>query len=170
MNLDSLKVVTRVTGKQSNAGDLASPSFTISESYEQVYDDGTAAEQAQVIFADTRTIAATSSSNIDLAGGLPHPLGGTIAFTAIKELLIVAAAANTGNLLFGEGVASAFVGPFGASAVGLEVPPGGILHLRNPGATGWAVAAGSADVLAAENLGAGSADFDIIIVGEGTVA
>jgi hypothetical protein len=78
--------------------------------------------------------------------------------------------ANTGNLRVGAGVANAFQGFFGASAIGVLVTPDGLLVLIDPSATGQAVTGGTGDLLRIENLSAGSSDYDIYIIGEGTVA
>ncbi len=170
MNLQNLKITTAISGSQTNAKDLTTPQADIVESFVQSYSDGTGADQAQLIFADERTLAGSASESIDLAGGLTHELGGTITFTAIKEIIVVGDDANSGNLRVGAGVANAFVGPFGASAIGNLVEPSGLLHQRTPSAAGWTVTAGTGDLLRIENLGGASATFKLIIVGEGTVA
>lgn len=170
MKLDALKLVLAIAAAQSNPGSLATPEDEMVLRYEQAFGDGTAADQAQIIFHDRRTLGASTSENLDLAGALTHPLGGVITFTAIKAIIVKAAAANTGNLRVGATVANAFQGPFGAAAVGNLVTPDGWLVLMDPSAAGWAVVAGTADLLKVENLVAASGTYDIIIVGEGTVA
>jgi hypothetical protein len=85
-------------------------------------------------------------------------------------IIVKAAEGNTGNLRVGAGVTNAFQGWFGAAAVGCLVPPGGILVLMDPGATGQAVTSGTGDLLRVENLGGSSNSYDIIVAGEGTVS
>lgn len=128
--------------------------------------DGTGAGQANTTFSDRRTVAASATDSIDLAGGITSPLGTPNALLAVKAILIKASEANGGNLRVGKGVANAFVGPFGAAAVGVTVAPGGVLLLVNSSAAGWTVTAGTGDILAVENLNAGaSGDFDIVLIG-----
>jgi hypothetical protein len=170
MKLEQLKAVVSLLAVQTNAKDLATPHFDIVEKYEFDFDDGTGADQAQVVFEDTRTLAGSTNESLDLAGGLPHDLGGTITFTAAKVLIVKASDSNTGNLRVGAGVSNAFQGWFGASAVGCLVPPGGILVLIDPSATGESVTGGTGDLLRIENLSAGSSTYEIILAGEGSVA
>lgn len=170
MKLEQLRLTTSIVGTMTRSMDLVAPQVDIVRKYQQDYGDGTGIDQAQFIFSDTRPLAATTAENVDLSGALANPLGSTLVFSAVKELLIHAADTNVGNLKIGEGIANAFVGPFGAGSVGIQVPPGGLLHLSNPSAAGWAVTGGSGDLLKVENLGAGSASYDIIIVGEGTAS
>lgn len=170
MLLDILKVTTAITGVQTNAKDKTTPQIDLVEKIEYAFDDGTGADQAQVIFSDTRTLAGSTNESLDLAGGLSHELGGSITFTAAKVLIVKAADGNTGNLRVGAGVTNAFQGWFGASAIGCLVPPGGMLVLVDPGATAEAVTAATGDLLRIENLGGSSNSYDIYIAGEGSVA
>jgi hypothetical protein len=170
MLLENCKITTQVVSSQSNAKDLSTPQANIVEKFERTYDNGTAADQAQIVFADERTVSGSGTDNLDLAGVLVHELGGVITFTAIKEILIVGDDANTGNLRVGKGITNAFAGPFGASAIGNLVEPGGIFHNATRTAAGWAVTAGTGDQLSIENLGGSAATYKIIIIGEGSVA
>jgi hypothetical protein len=123
MLLENLKIILSIIGTQTNAKDLVTPQADLVEKIEQSFSDGTGADQAQVIFSDTRTLAGSTNESLDLAGGLPHALGGTITFSAIKAIIVKARDTNTGNLRVGAGVANAFQGFFGASAIGNLVTP-----------------------------------------------
>jgi hypothetical protein len=137
MKLDNLKAVISLLATQANAKDNATPQIDIVEKFEFDFSDGTGADQAQVVFEDTRTLAGSTNESLDLAGGLPHDLGGSITFTAAKILIVKAAATNTGNLRVGAAVSNAFQGWFGASAVGVPRPAGRIASfLIDPSATG----------------------------------
>lgn len=158
------KIVCSLYALLSNALDLQSAESTLNEVYTTSLSNGTGQGQANMQFSDTRALTASASESLDLAGGLTSPLGTTITFTKIKALFIKAAATNTGNLKVGEGVANAFVGPFGASAVGNLVAPGGTLLLMAP-VDGWTVTAGTGDLLKIENLVAAAAAYDIVLIG-----
>jgi len=170
--LFSGKVTTSVVAELSNSIDLATAELPLAKSYVQSYADGGAVDQAQVMFSDTRSLSSSATESLDLAGALASSIGGAITFTAIKEIIIKAAAANTGNLRVGKVITNGFAGPFDqtAGSLGVTIPPGGILHLRNPSATGWAVTAATGDLLSVENLVAASVSYDIILIGEGSVA
>jgi hypothetical protein len=159
-------ISTSIVAHVTNQLDLSTPSDDIALNYIQALKSGTGADQANAIFTDRRTLAASATEALDLSGVLAGPFGSVLAFTAIKEILVVAADANPGDLRVGKGVTNTFVGPFGATAVGLLAPPSGIIHLRNPGAVGWPVVAATGDLLEVENLSsAGAATYDIIIIG-----
>jgi hypothetical protein len=170
MNLEQFKATVSLIGIITNALDLATPTAELVKKYEFDFDNGTGADQAQVFFSDTRTLAGSTNESLDLAGGLAAPLGGSITFTAIKAIVVKAKDTNTGNLRVGAGVSNAFQGFFGASAIGNLVTPGGVLVLIDPSATGQAVTGGTGDLLRIENLSAGASDYDIFVLGEGTVA
>lgn len=170
MKLEQLKAVISILATQSNAKDNATPHFDIVEKFEFDFDDGSGADQAQIVFEDTRTLAGVTNESLDLGGGLPHDLGGTITFSAVKVLIIKADDGNTGNLRVGAAVSNAFQGWFGAAAVGVLVPPGGAIFLVDPGATGEASPSGTGDLLRVENLSAGASTYQVYVAGEGAVA
>lgn len=127
--------------------------------------NGTGDNQADLVFVDRRTLAASASENLDLAGALADPLGATLTFVAVKAILIKAATGNTNNVVLGGAASNAFVGPFGAAAQTLAVPPGGGVLLAAP-KSGWVVTAGTGDILKVANGGAGtSVTYDIVIIG-----
>lgn len=126
---------------------------------------GTGDNQADRVFSDTRTLAASATEDLDLAGTLTNPLGAAVVFAKIKAILIKAAAGNTNNVVVGGAAATQFVGPFGAVTHTISVPPGGQFMISAPKA-GWAVGAGTADLLKLANSGAGTGvSFDIVVIG-----
>ena len=130
------------------------------------FDDGTGANQINRVFADTRTLTASSTEDLDLAGGLTDALGTTITLTKVRALLIRPAAANANNVLVGGATANQFSTPFGAGTHTLTVRPGGLLLMVAPDATGYAVTAGTGDLLKIANSSSGtSVTYDIVILG-----
>jgi hypothetical protein len=161
------KITSEVIAQQKSQLDLTAPEADISRSYVQQYSDGTGANQAQKMFSDARTVAGSSSDNLDLAGSLPDALGATLTFAAIKEIIVKnKSAAN--QLRIGKKISNGFAGPFDqtAGALGVVVEPNGILRLNNPSANGWPVTAATADLLSVENLGATSSDYEVILIGK----
>ena len=77
------------------------------------------------MFADERTIAASGSEDIDLAGALSDPLGTSLTFVTLKALLIRAHSDNTNNVVVGNG-GGPVAGIFGATTHTVVVEPGGI--------------------------------------------
>lgn len=129
------------------------------------FSDGTTDGKADRLWSDKRSLAAAASESLDLAGGLTDPSGATITFVKVKAIFIRAAATNAADIVVGNAAANAFVGPFGAAAHTLAVKPGGSLVLVAPNG-GWAVTAGTGDLLKILNsAGAAAADYEIVILG-----
>jgi hypothetical protein len=133
--------------------------------------EGTGANQAQVVFHDQRTLAASGSEELDLAGALTDALGRTLTFTAVKALYIKAAAGNTNNVLVGGAAANGFATWAGDPTDVVVIRPGGSLILVAPDATGYAVTTGTGDLLKiANSAGDTGVTYDIVIIGEGAAA
>lgn len=126
---------------------------------------GVGANQADKIFADTRTLAASATENLDLAGVLSDPLGASLTFARIKAILVKAASGNSNNVnVIRE--ATNGVPLFLAAGDGLAVRPGGLFLWVAPDATGVAVTAGTGDLLTFTNSAAGSSvTYDVVIIG-----
>lgn len=135
--------------------------------YTQYYSiaNGVAANQCDMVWADTRTITASSTDPLDLADGLIDAYGDAIAFTAIKGMFIFAHSTNTNNLIIGNGT-NPFVNWVGAGTHTVIVKPGGMFSLFDPTAGGYAVTDSTADTLQIANSSSGtSVVYDIILMG-----
>lgn len=126
---------------------------------------GSGANQANKVFTDQRTIAASTTEDLDLnGGGLLDALGTVLVFAQVRVLYIKAAIANVNNItLFGDANS---VPILGTAATTVTLKPGGIFLFVDPSAAGVAVTAGTGDIIQVANAGAGtSVVYDIIIVG-----
>lgn len=162
------KLRVAVGATQNNVLDLGSVSASLAKDYTVSLADGSGAGQADRVFHDTRTLAASTGEDIDLAGVLTDALGGPFTLARVKGLVIAAAAANTNPLVVGNGGVNAFVAPFGAAAHTVTVRPGAVLALfaGAADANGYVVGAGTGDLLRITNGGAGTpVTYDIIIIG-----
>lgn len=131
------------------------------------FENGTAANQANMIWMDQRTISASGTDDLDLYGGLTNAFGTTINFTSIKGIIISAASGNTNDVVVGGDGSAAFVNWVGAANDVINVKPGGIFALMNPNANGYGVTATTADILQVANSSSGtSVTYDIILLGE----
>lgn len=127
---------------------------------------GTAAGQADKVWSDTRTLAASASEDLDLTGTLVDAFGATITLARVKGLIVYAAAANTNDVVIGGASSNGWTGPFGGATHTLAVRPGGLLTLFAPGTTGYTVTAGTGDLLHVANSGAGSSvTYDVVVIG-----
>ena len=130
-----------------------------------IMDNGTGANQADTVYSETRTLAASATFDLDLAGALLNPLGAAAIFVKVKAIAIKARAANTNNVVLGAAAANGFVGPFGAATHTVSIPPGGEVVIVAPIA-GWTVTPATGDLLRTTKSGAGTAvTYDIVVIG-----
>lgn len=164
----SSKVALRVTSNLSSALDLVTAQANLSKSYSAELDTGTAAGQADKVFSDTRTLAASATENLDLAGSLVDAFGATITFAKIKAIVVKAADANTNNVVVGGDVTNTFFGIFADETDALSLRPGACFALfcGEADAAGYPVVAATGDLLKITNSAGGtSVTYDIIIIG-----
>lgn len=147
--------------------DMGTPQQDFIEAFSIAITSGTGADQANNVFADQRSIAASSSEDLDLAGGLVNALGATLTFTAIKAILIQALTTNGGNITVGGAAANGFVGPFGDATDTIVLGAGDFAMITRRSAAGMAVTAGTGDLLKVANSdGAAAGLYRIILIGE----
>ena len=162
----TLTLTASIAGRAQSDGDLTSVAADINNIRKISYRTGSGANQANQFFSDRRTLAASTSEDLDLSGALTDAFGASIAFTKVKAIQVTAPTTNTNDVVIGGAAANAFVGPFGASTHKVSVPPGGVVTLANPTAAGWTVTAATGDLLKIANSAAGSSvDYEIVIVG-----
>jgi hypothetical protein len=151
----------------SGTADIGSREQNVNYTVARPFSTGTGDGQTDLAFTDTRTLSASATENLDLAGGLTDALGNTLTFASIKALIVVAAAGNTNDVVVGGAASNAWAAPFGDATDAVKVPPGGVLVLADFGATGFAVTAGTGDILKVANGGSGTpVSYDLLIVGD----
>jgi len=146
--------------------DLGSTRSQFSGHADTLLADGTGTDQADRIFADKRTLNASASEDIDLAGGgLTDPHGAALTFAKVKAICVRTSKSNTNNVVVGGAASNAFQGPFGNANDVVAIQPGGAFMITAPKA-GWTVTAGTGDLLKIANSGGGSSvEYEIEIVG-----
>ncbi len=159
-----IKLHVGATLTQSN--DLGAASQPLSYSKSFTFVDGNGLNQAQQVFSDTRTLAASAAENLDLAGVLTNVFGATLSFTKIKGIIVVASADNTNDVVIGGHATAALAALFGDVTDTIKVKPGGMFALVAPAAAGYAVVATTGDMLTVTNsAGSTGVTYDIIILG-----
>lgn len=145
--------------------DLGTPQAPVNLNKHVKITEGTdALDKADILWSDTRTIAASGSENLDLAGVLATALGVTIAAAEITAIMVTADAANTNDVvLFGAG-SNPFNGPLSGTTPKLTLGPGDVALITNR--KGWTVTAGTGDILLVANSSSGSSvNYSIVIIG-----
>jgi len=162
----ALQVALQVAGVLSTPIDVGSASYPIQYGPSYAFSNGSGANQAQKIWTDTRTINASSSDDLDLSGVLTDIYGNVLSLTIVKAIVIKAAAANVNDVVVGGAASNQVASIFNAVTEKIKVKPGGLFVIVAPDVNGYAVTAGTADLLRIANGGAGtSVDYTAVIVG-----
>lgn len=147
--------------------DFQAPSGGIPYAKQFLFTNGAGANQSDKVFADQRTVNASTNDDLDLAGVLADVFGATLTFARIKGMLIASNPNNVQNFSIGAGT-NPFATWAGGTTPTVTLRPGGLFMLVAPDATGYAVTAGTGDILRIAN-GAGSAiTYDIVLFGSST--
>lgn len=156
-----------VSAQQTSALDLGTASLPLNVRHAVSLSNGTGAGNADRIFSDRRTLSASATEDLDLAGVLLDAFGATITFARVKGLFIVAAAANANNVVVGAAASNAWSTLLNATGT-ITLRPGAAFGAMAGVAdgTGWAATAGTGDLLKVANSGAGtSVTYDVVIIG-----
>lgn len=157
----ALKMYARLTRNDDEQINISS----LNEVQTDAFSSGTGDDQANQIWSDERTLAASTSEEIDLSGSLTNALGESVTFAKIRAIFIIADSANGGNIRVGGAASNAWEG-FCTSGSIVKIPAGGKMYLIAPKGSQFAVTAGTADKLKIANDDAGAgATYRIVIVG-----
>jgi hypothetical protein len=163
MSLTS-SVSINVSATQKGALDIATLGASVARQAALSFATGVGAGKADLLFSDTRTLAASATEDFDLAGTVTDAFGAILSFAKIKAIVIVAATTNVNDVVIGGATSNGFVAPFGAATDKIKIRPGGIFVLACDG--GYAVTAATADLLKIANSSSGTpVTFDLIIIG-----
>lgn len=148
----------------------ASESFQIGQNsfpaFDRTYTNGSGAQQATIYFANSYTIAGAANQDIDLTGALTDDMGQTVSNAVIKELLV---AIDTPDGVMSvrvgpQGVANAWQGPFGGTVATSYETVYDVQRWTNSW-NGWAVTAGTGDILRLNNPGGTAITVHVVILG-----
>lgn len=165
MALGTTRVAVEISSTHIKSLDLGDATFPISLTQSLSLLNGTGAGQADLIFTDTRTLSASATEDLDLAGSLTDAYGVTMTFARIKALIVTAASANTNNVNVIR-PASNGVPLFLAASDGIPVRPGGLFAWGCTDVTGVAVTASTGDLITFTNsAGTTGVTYTVIIIG-----
>jgi len=148
-----------ILGRKKDTADLTNPVQPIRIAQPFALTNGTGDDQANEIFADTRTLTATSET-LDLTSTLANFAGTTIVYTALKGVWIFNRSTTGGEDLI---VSGNFGTILGGTTPTVTLKPGfGILLAGT--LTGYTVTNTSADQLKID-AGAATISYDIVLIG-----
>lgn len=158
-------ISVRLAATMTAALDLSTPVDALERLITQDMASGVGSGQADLMWHDRRTLDASANEDLDMAGVLTTGLGTTLALARVKLVWIYAAAGNTNTVVVTR-PASNGVPIFAAASDAIPVRPGGQLLVTAPDATGYAVTAGTGDLINIGNGGSGTTvTYDVVIIG-----
>lgn len=162
------KILLQILATESSSSDLSSTTRVTNVSRTVNFANGTGANQAEIVWSDSRTIAANGEDILDLTALADDR--GSVDLTAVKAIYV----RNTGTVDI-SWLALALpehwtTGPlYVEEGFGAIIPPGGVMLITNPSATAWAVASEDEQISFANDSSTTAAAYDIIMIGEGAI-
>jgi hypothetical protein len=127
---------------------------------------GAGSNEAELLWAATRSIAGSANDDLDLnGGGLLDPFGQAVNFVELRFVYIKAAETNAGNVRAGGSASNRLAGLFAASTDYVDLRPGAAFFATFPIDGDLPVIAGTGDILRITNLGTLANTYDAILIG-----
>lgn len=165
MTLSGTKLSLKLEATQTNPLDLVTGTAALKIAKAMALSSGAGVGQADRMWSDRRTLAASGTENLDLNGVLVDAFGATATFARIKLVLVTAATGNTNNVNFIRETTNG-VPLFLALGDGIPVHPGGGFAWWSPDAVSVPVTAATGDLLTVTNSGSGTGvTYDVVIIG-----
>ncbi len=154
-----------IKATQTKPVDVGTPAFPLSEVVELALASGTGANSADLLFTDTRTLSASGTENLDLAGSLVDAFGTTLTFVELRAIVIHAAAGNTNDVQLTR-PSSNGVPLFLAASDGIPIPPGGFFAWGCPADGKITITPSTGDLLTVTNSSSGTGvTYDVFLFG-----
>ena len=155
------QIMLSILTHETSAGDLSRTLRATPASYALSLTDGTGANQAQIVWSDSRIAPANDEDSINLLAATDDR--GTCSFTSVKAIYVK----NTGasEILWTGGEWQS--GPLPQNSALLKIRPGGAMFLAAPDAQGWLTPGGS--FFRIDNQTATNGSYEVVLIGEGTV-
>lgn len=161
-NTLTARLAITLTAALANDNALAPATASLSYPYTYSWADGTAINTANRIYAARLTLS-TTPTDIDLAGSLADPLGGTVTFAKVVGLIVKNRSTTAAEIVTVGGDAAAFLFTSAAND-SIPVGPDGLLMAVNPSLAGYPVTGTTADILQLV-AATGTPSVDLIVIG-----
>ena len=125
----SATLIVQAAINLTSALDLVTGAAPLNFKQSNAFADGNGLGQAEDVFSDERTLAASTSEELDLSGGLTNIYGASLTFTKIKAIVVKADPTNGDNIEVGGSASNGFDSWVGATGDFVVVVPGGTLAL-----------------------------------------
>ena len=156
-------IKAQITGTHRNEADQQEATANLAKTIEQAFTSGTEAGKVDLLHSETVTLTTGANTTFDLTALVDEVFGSALTFVKVRAILIYSNLAANKQLTIG-GDAAAFCSFLGGATETIKLDPLGLVLLTNPN-TGYAVVAGTGDILKVTNAATGSSTFDIWIFG-----
>jgi hypothetical protein len=159
------QVLLSILAHETSSGDISQTLRATPATYSLSLTNGTGANQAQVVWSDSRTLPLAADDTPDIRALTDDR--GTVSFSAVKLIYIKNTGAVALNLI---GNGDWNTGPQKLpDTSNYEIPAGGVWLATNPTAAGWAATGVSKWITITNQSSSTATSYEIIIIGEGTV-
>lgn len=145
---------------------------TVTGSAQESLTYGTGSGQVNLIVAQDRTLAASTSETLDLYGSttpLADIFGASALFRHIKYIAIyIVSGGDVNGLAIGNAASNPFLGPLGGTTPTILVYPGGPGFQIGEPTAGWAVSSTAGQLKIANESSAASVTYRLVIGGTST--
>jgi hypothetical protein len=139
-----------------SASDSESANIGMSLAAGVTFVDGAGAGAINKIWQDTRTLTDGGNETLDFNPTPTSGMTGSVVFTAVKAILVTAAAANTTNITV--------TGTLLAKPPAI-LKPGGVFLFADPSAAGSIVTQTTADTMIMTNSAGAAASYSVVVAG-----
>ena len=162
--VDHVNVTLKIDSLLQSTLDLDTATDPLLVAFSTLFANGTGSGQASQQWHDTRTLTASATENLDLAGVLTNAFGTTLTFVKVKLVYVKAASGNTNDVQVTRPSSNGLV-LFMAAGDGIALSPGAWMVYCSP-TTGVTVTASTGDILTITNsAGSTSVTYDVVIIG-----
>lgn len=157
------QIALSILAHEASGGDLSRTLRATPANYALTLTNGTGANQAQVVWSDSGTVAVTAENELSLDAAEDDR--GSVAFSSLKLIYFKNKGPEALRLFPNQDWTGN--GPIEGGGY-IEVPASGVFLVTKADAEGWSVGGGAR--LIVQNVGeVYSSDYDIVLIGEGTV-
>jgi len=177
-NILNAKASISVAANSQQSLDNSTPNDPFSMPMSISWAFGSGASEFDLVFHDTRIVAAAGNEELDLAGSLTDGFGNTLTYANIKVLAIMnvsdqtlttpAHTATAAIINIGGAAANTWDGPFNDSTDEIILGAGDMFIVTRKAAAGMAVTAGTGDLLRIEETATLEAAYRIALFGDST--
>lgn len=161
----TLQVQAQATDTAVTLPDASNPQANLNYTKRWQWGNGTALNQADRLYTKRHLITTGTPLALDLAGTLVDLMGNTITMARVNAIIVVSGSTTAGEIMTVGAGSNPLLNWIIATGDGNKAGPDGAVVCVDPSATGYAVTAGTGDVLQISLAAGTNVPVDVIIIG-----